>query len=145
MYMFQLIQEVAELMGDQVGRHCTTLSCIEDILVRFILKWWADDPVTHLQIIINYCFIIQEEDQLSCPFLISFNGKYPSLMKPGISTCPHRLKWLLLFILPTLVKLNNKIFTMFANYQAIQKYMTSEFRKAILGAYNSKITISQIA
>ena len=52
MYMFQLIQEVAELMGDQVGRHCTTLSCIEDILVRFILKWWADDPVTHLQIII---------------------------------------------------------------------------------------------
>ena len=59
--------------------------------------------------------------------MISFNGKYPSLMKPGISmnlhsTSPHGLKWLLLFILPTLVKLNNKIFTMFANYQAMHVY-----------------------
>ena len=82
--------------------------------------------------------------QLSCPFLSSFNGKYPSLMKPGISMtlhsiCPHCLKWLLLFILPTLVKLNNKIFTTFTlNYQAMQKCMTSEL-KALLGVCNLKL------
>ena len=44
--------------------------------------------------------------------------KYPSLMKPGNewwvtrnSICPQLLMWFLPFILPTLVKLNKKIFT----------------------------------
>ena len=74
MYVFQLIQEVAELMGDQVGCHCATLSCIEDIHVRMVLKWWADDPIAQLQKSTTVSSFKKKTMQLSCPFLISFNG-----------------------------------------------------------------------
>lgn len=83
MYVFQLIQEVAELMGDQVGCHCTTLSCIEDIHVRMVLKWWADDPIAQLQISTTVSSFKRKTMQLSCPFLISFNGMVQHSLQPA--------------------------------------------------------------
>ena len=51
MYLFQLIQEVAELMRNDVRYHGTTLRCVEDVFFCFVLKGRADDVVTQLQAI----------------------------------------------------------------------------------------------
>ncbi len=48
-YLFELLQHILPLVGDQVRDHGTTLGCIQYVMLRLVLKRRADDIIAKLQ------------------------------------------------------------------------------------------------
>ena len=48
LHVFKLIEQVVKLVGNEVGRHGATLSCIEDVLLWSILTRWTDGTIAKL-------------------------------------------------------------------------------------------------